>query len=55
LLSMSKQIASHMESIERNLQPIQEVLPAIGKSKAALQSVLQTHLAPQQFERVLLG
>ncbi|OIW27486.1 hypothetical protein CONLIGDRAFT_433072 [Coniochaeta ligniaria NRRL 30616] len=55
LLSMSQQIASHMESIQKNVQPIQEVLPAIGKSRAALQSVLQTHLAPQQFERVLLG
>lgn len=55
LLSMAQQFASHMESIQKNVQPIHEVLPAIGKSRAALQSVLQTHLAPQDFDRVLLG
>jgi peptidoglycan hydrolase CwlO-like protein len=55
LLSTSQQIASHMESIQKNVQPIQEVLPAIARSRAALQSVLQTHLSPQQLDRILIG
>jgi hypothetical protein len=53
--TMSQQIANHMESMRGNLQPIQDILPAMGKSKAALQSVLQKHLAQPHFERVLLG
>jgi hypothetical protein len=52
---MAQQIGSHMESIQKNLQPVQDILPAMGKGRAALQSVLQTNLTPQQFERVLLG
>ncbi|KAB5585991.1 CENP-Q, a CENPA-CAD centromere complex subunit-domain-containing protein [Coniochaeta sp. 2T2.1] len=55
LLSISKQVASHMSSIQKNMQPVQDVPPAIAKSRAALQVVLQTYLAPQQFERILLG
>ncbi|KAK3946441.1 CENP-Q, a CENPA-CAD centromere complex subunit-domain-containing protein [Diplogelasinospora grovesii] len=55
LLSISRQIGSHMESIKGNLQQIEGVLPAIAKSKAALQHVLYKHLEPQQYDQVLLG
>jgi hypothetical protein len=52
---MSKQVANHMESMRGNLQSIQDILPKMGKTKAALQGVLQKHLSQQQFETVLLG
>lgn len=44
-----------MESMKGNLKPIDGVLPAIVKSKAALQQVLLKHLDDEQYENVLLG
>ncbi|KAK0706371.1 CENP-Q, a CENPA-CAD centromere complex subunit-domain-containing protein [Lasiosphaeria miniovina] len=55
LLALSKQISNHMESMKDNLQQIDGIVPAIAKSKAALQGVLQQHLDPQQYNRVVLG
>lgn len=55
VVAMAHQISSHMESMRGNLQPLQDILPAMGKSKAALQTVLQKNLSAPQFERVLLG
>ncbi|KAJ4417933.1 hypothetical protein N0V82_005890 [Gnomoniopsis sp. IMI 355080] len=55
LVTLSKQIGSHMESMKGNLQPIDGVLPAIAKSKAALQQVLLKHLDDERYEDVLLG
>ncbi|KAK3371211.1 CENP-Q, a CENPA-CAD centromere complex subunit-domain-containing protein [Lasiosphaeria ovina] len=55
LLALSKQISNHMESMKGNLQQIDGIIPAIAKSKAALQGVLQQHLDPQQYDRVVLG
>lgn len=52
---LSKQIGSHMESIKGNLQQIDGVVPAIIKSKAAIQKVLLKHLDDEQYESVLLG
>lgn len=52
---MSKQIANHMESMRGNLRPIQDILPKLGETKAALQCVIQKQLTQQQFETVLLG
>lgn len=55
LITLSKQISSHMESMKGNLQQISGVVPAITKSKAALQQVLLKHLDDEQYESVLLG
>lgn len=55
LVTISKQIGSHMESMKGNLQQIGGVVPAIAKSKAALQQVLLRHLDDEQYERVLIG
>ncbi|TPX10007.1 uncharacterized protein E0L32_008854 [Thyridium curvatum] len=55
LLSLSKQLASHMDSMKTNLQQIGGVAPAVLSSRAALQQVLHKHLDPQHYERVLLG
>ncbi|KAH6622775.1 CENP-Q, a CENPA-CAD centromere complex subunit-domain-containing protein [Chaetomium tenue] len=55
LLALSQQIGSHMESMKSNLGQIEGVLPAIAKSRAALQGTLCEHLEPEQYEQVLLG
>lgn len=55
LVTISKQIGSHMESMKGNLQQIGGVVPAIVKGKAALQQVLLKHLDDEQYERVLVG
>jgi CENP-Q, a CENPA-CAD centromere complex subunit len=55
LVALSQQVGSHMESMKGNLQQIEGVLPAIAKSRAALQEVLHKHLDAQQYEQVLLG
>ncbi|AEO61972.1 hypothetical protein MYCTH_2312816 [Thermothelomyces thermophilus ATCC 42464] len=55
LLALSQQIGSHMESMKNNLSQIEGVLPAIARSRAALQGVLCEHLDPEQYEQVLLG
>ncbi|SPQ27263.1 ed9861df-e52d-4c43-86db-f7506a82d843 [Thermothielavioides terrestris] len=55
LLALSQQIGSHMESMRSNLAQIEGVLPAIAKSRAALQGVLCELLSPEQYEQVLLG
>lgn len=55
LVSLSKQIGSHMESMQGNLQQIGGVVPAISRSKAALQQVIQRHLGEEAYDKVLLG
>jgi hypothetical protein len=37
-----------------NLQPIAELLPAIAKSRAALQGVLHNHLGAQQYDKAFV-
>lgn len=44
-----------MESMKGNLQQIGGVVPAIIKSKAALQQVLLKHVDAEQYESTLLG
>jgi len=44
-----------MESMRSNLGQIEGVLPAIAKSRAALQATLCEHLDPEQYEQALLG
>ncbi|KAM0325308.1 hypothetical protein ACHAQA_007293 [Verticillium albo-atrum] len=48
-------VGSHMESLRANLQPVEDVVPEIARSRAALRDVLAQHLEPQQFQEVLLG
>ncbi|KAI7783235.1 hypothetical protein LA080_012159 [Diaporthe eres] len=55
LVTLSKQIGSHMESMQGNLHQIGFVVPAISRSKAALQQVMQEHLDEEQYDKVLLG
>lgn len=55
LLTLSKQIGSHMESMQGNLQQIGGVVPAISRSKAALQQLIQKHLDEEQYDKVVLG
>jgi hypothetical protein len=55
LLVLSQQIGSHMESMRSNLGQIEGVVPAIVKSRAALQGTLCEYLDPEQYEQVLLG
>ncbi|KAK7707014.1 hypothetical protein SLS64_007222 [Diaporthe eres] len=55
LVALSKQIGSHMESMQGNLHQIGAVVPAISRSKAALQQVMQKHLDEEQYDKVLLG
>jgi hypothetical protein len=55
LVALSKQIGSHMESLKGNLQQIDGVLPAIVKTRAALQGVLHEYLDPPQFDQAVLG
>jgi len=55
LVTISKQIGSHMESMKGNLQQIDGVLPAIVKTRAALQGVLHRYLDPAQYDQAVLG
>ncbi|KAK1826310.1 CENP-Q, a CENPA-CAD centromere complex subunit-domain-containing protein [Podospora conica] len=55
LVVISQQIGNHMESVKNNLQQIDGVLPAIVKSRAALQGVLHQHLDSEKYEQVVLG
>ncbi|KAK5661455.1 hypothetical protein OQA88_11356 [Cercophora sp. LCS_1] len=55
LVALSQQVGNHMESMQGNLLPIEGVLPAIVKSRAALQGVLCRHLDPEQYDQVILG
>ncbi|KAK0613748.1 CENP-Q, a CENPA-CAD centromere complex subunit-domain-containing protein [Immersiella caudata] len=55
LMTLSKQIGSHMESMKGNLQQIDGVLPAIVKTRAALQGVLHWYLDPAQYDQAVLG
>ncbi|KAK3321403.1 CENP-Q, a CENPA-CAD centromere complex subunit-domain-containing protein [Cercophora scortea] len=55
LVALSQQLKNHMESMRGNLQQIEGVLPAIAKSKGALQGLLHKHLDPRQYDQVLLG
>ncbi|KAG8163808.1 hypothetical protein KVR01_005726 [Diaporthe batatas] len=55
LVALSQQIGSHMESMQGNLQQIGGVVPAITRSKAALQQVMLKHLDEEQYDKVLLG
>ncbi|KAK4146438.1 CENP-Q, a CENPA-CAD centromere complex subunit-domain-containing protein, partial [Dichotomopilus funicola] len=55
LVALSQQIGNHMESMKSNLSQIDGVLPAIARSRAALQGALCEHLDPEQYEQVLLG
>ena len=54
-MTISKQIGSHMESMKGNLQQIDGVLPAIVKTRAALQGVLHRYLDPAQYDQAVLG
>jgi hypothetical protein len=55
LLALGQQIGSHMESMRSNLGQIDGVVPAIARSRAALQGMLCEYLEPEQLEQVLLG
>jgi len=55
MISLSGQIGSHMESMRANLQQLDGVVPAITKSRAALQDVLQKHVGAEQYQQLLLG
>ncbi|KAI3395800.1 hypothetical protein diail_883 [Diaporthe ilicicola] len=55
LMTLSKQIGSHMDSMQGNLQQIDGVIPAISRSKAALQQVVLKHLDEEQYDKLLLG
>ncbi|KAJ0124641.1 hypothetical protein J7T55_005981 [Diaporthe amygdali] len=55
LITLSKQIGSHMESMQSNLQQTDGVVPAISRSKAALQQVVLKYLDEDQYDKVLLG
>lgn len=55
LMTLSKQIGSHMDSMQGNLQQIGGVVPAISRSKAALQQVVLQHLDEEQYDKLLLG
>ncbi|KAK4098243.1 hypothetical protein N658DRAFT_477523 [Parathielavia hyrcaniae] len=55
LLALSQQIENHMESMGSNLGQIEGVLPAIAKTRAALQGTLCEYLDSEQYEQVLLG
>ncbi len=54
-MALGQQIGSHMESMRSNLGQIEGVVPAIARSRAALQGLLCEHLDPEQFEQVMLG
>ena len=55
LVGLGRQIGSHMESMRSNLGQIEGVVPAIARSRAALQGTLCEFLDAEQYEQVLLG
>ena len=55
LVSLATEIGNHLESMRGNLDQIEGVVPAITKSKAALQVVLHGRLDAQQYEQLVLG
>ncbi|KAK4454935.1 CENP-Q, a CENPA-CAD centromere complex subunit-domain-containing protein [Podospora aff. communis PSN243] len=55
LVALSRQVGNHMESMKGNLQQIDGVLPAIVKTRAALQGVLHRYLDPIQYDQAVLG
>ena len=55
LVSLATQIGSHMESMRGNLDQIKGVVPAILKSKAALQDALHSRLNTREYEELVLG
>ncbi|KAK0747478.1 CENP-Q, a CENPA-CAD centromere complex subunit-domain-containing protein [Apiosordaria backusii] len=55
LMGLAKQIGNHMESMRGNLSQIDGVVPAIQKSRAALQGVLGRYLSEEAYEAVVLG
>ncbi|KAH7627168.1 CENP-Q, a CENPA-CAD centromere complex subunit-domain-containing protein [Sordaria sp. MPI-SDFR-AT-0083] len=55
LVKLAQQLGSHMESMRGNLEQIEGVVPAIEKTKGALQGVLQKYLDEKQHEQVVFG
>ncbi|KAM5345627.1 hypothetical protein ACJ41O_011488 [Fusarium nematophilum] len=52
---LALQLAGHVESIRGNLQQADGVTPQLGRTRAALQDVLQRYLDRESYEQVLLG
>lgn len=48
-------LKGHVDSIQGNLNQVQGITEAIGKSKAAVQASLFDHLDPIQYQNVVLG
>ncbi|KAK4175653.1 CENP-Q, a CENPA-CAD centromere complex subunit-domain-containing protein [Triangularia setosa] len=55
LVGLANQIGNHMESMRGNLGQIEGVVPAIQRSRAALQGVLGRYLSEEAYEGVVLG
>lgn len=55
LVKVAQQLGSHMESMRGNLEQIEGVVPAMEKTKGALQGVLQKYLDEKQYEQVAFG
>ncbi|RYP70910.1 hypothetical protein DL771_005160 [Monosporascus sp. 5C6A] len=53
--NLAAQVANHMETMRGNLAQIDGVVPAIGRSRALLSSVLLSHLGGERFEDIVLG
>ncbi|RYP53197.1 hypothetical protein DL768_001790 [Monosporascus sp. mg162] len=53
--SLAAQVANHMETMRGNLAQIDGVVPAIGRSRALLSSVLLSHLGGERLEDIVLG
>ncbi|KAK0389821.1 hypothetical protein NLU13_3394 [Sarocladium strictum] len=49
------QLGGHVDSIRANLQQVDGIVPEMARSRAALQSVLMSHLDMNQYEKVVLG
>lgn len=52
---LSRQLASHMESMSGNLAQIGGLLPAMMETRAALQVILQQTFDSVKYEDVVLG
>ncbi|EAA34396.2 hypothetical protein GE21DRAFT_3097 [Neurospora crassa] len=55
LVKVAQQLGSHMESMRGNLEQIEGVVPAMEKTKGALQGVLQKYLDDKQYDQVVFG
>ncbi len=55
LISLAGQMGDHVESMQGNLSQIAGIVPAITKSRAALQEVLAKHLNVRQYTELLPG